>query len=137
MAVLPVSMERNCNLELRLSPSTSFSGHDSGDQQPRLHHFLGEESSKNPQQMTIFYNGRVCVGDFTEEQARAIIMLATRHTKEEKTTCRRQTLEPSSPEQTNSGAGAGSVSGISMKKSLQRFLQKRKHRIQSASPYHH
>ncbi|KAL4274543.1 hypothetical protein AHAS_Ahas20G0017700 [Arachis hypogaea] len=27
--------------------------------------------------------------------------------------------------------------GLSMKRSLQRFLQKRKNRIQEASPYHH
>jgi len=27
--------------------------------------------------------------------------------------------------------------GLSMKRSLQRFLQKRKNRVQEASPYHH
>ena len=29
------------------------------------------------------------------------------------------------------------AAGLSMKRSLQRFLQKRKHRVQAASPYHH
>ncbi|XP_023001485.1 protein TIFY 5A-like [Cucurbita maxima] len=139
MVVLPISMEQNCNLELRLSPSTSFSDQDSGDRrrhQPRLHQFLDDESSKNSQQqMTIFYNGRVCVADFTEDQARAIIMLATRHVEERSINRCRKLERSMSPEQCNGEGGSGS--GLSMKRSLQRFLQKRKNRVQSASPYNH
>ncbi|KAK8274019.1 hypothetical protein V6Z12_D10G045500 [Gossypium hirsutum] len=60
----PNKMRRNCNLELRLHPS-SYSGGD------RV-----EESSENPenqqQQLTIFYNGRVCVCDVTEIQRRRL-----------------------------------------------------------------
>ncbi|XP_022994922.1 protein TIFY 5A-like [Cucurbita maxima] len=128
MAVLPIFMEKNCNLELCLSSSSmASSDHDSGDlrrHHPSLHQFLDDESSKNShQQMTIFYNGRVCVADFTEDQARAIIMLATR-----RSTSRRHRSEPCKRE-------GGSDSGLSMKRSLQRFLHKRKNRIQSASPY--
>lgn len=29
------------------------------------------------------------------------------------------------------------TAGLSMKRSLQRFLQKRRHRVQATSPYHH
>ncbi|KAL0534892.1 hypothetical protein IC582_029191 [Cucumis melo] len=149
MAVLPISMDQNCNLELRLSPSSStfLSDRDSGDHphhsHPRLHQFLDDECNKNSQQqMTIFYNGRVCVADFTEDQAKAIIMLASRHV-EERSTIPQQKLKPrsTSPEQCHreavSGSGSGSGSGLSMKRSLQRFLQKRKNRIQSASPYNY
>ncbi|XP_022955169.1 protein TIFY 5A-like [Cucurbita moschata] len=127
MAVLPIFMEKNCNLELCLSSSMASSNHDSGDlrrHQPPLHPFSDDESSKNSQQqMTIFYNGRVCVADFTEHQARAIIMLATR-----RSTSRQHRSELCKRED-------GSDSGLSMKRSLQRFLHKRKNRIQSASPY--
>ncbi|XP_038896063.1 protein TIFY 5A-like [Benincasa hispida] len=144
MAVLPISMEQNCNLELRLSPSSStFYPHNHSDDHrhhhhPHLHQFLDDEFNKNSQQqMTIFYNGRVCVADFTEDQAKAIIMLATRHVEERSKNPQQKLERSTSPEQCNVEAVSGSGSGLSMKRSLQRFLQKRKNRIQSASPYHH
>lgn len=56
-------------------------------------------------------------------QAKAIIYLASRE-MEEKTN---KLSEPSSP----------LLQPQTVKKSLQRFLQKRKNRIQITSPYHH
>ncbi|XP_011657199.1 protein TIFY 5A [Cucumis sativus] len=150
MALLPVSIDHNCNLELRLSPSSStFLSHPlpHSHHHPPLHHFLDDddECNKNShQQMTIFYNGRVCVADFTEDQAKAIIMLASRQVEDRSTNPEHKLERPStSPDQCHrepvslSVSGSGSGSGLSMKRSLQRFLQKRKNRIQSASPYNH
>ncbi|MBA0595059.1 hypothetical protein Gorai_011938, partial [Gossypium raimondii] len=55
-------MRRNCNLELRLLPSSY----------PSDSHDMMEERIESPetqqQQLTIFYNGRVCVSDVTELQ---------------------------------------------------------------------
>ncbi|KAK8952095.1 Protein TIFY 5A [Platanthera zijinensis] len=80
--------------------------------------------------ITIFYGGRVCVCDATEIQARAIISMARREMEEtagkrraqsftlrgEAATQRRRDLQLLNPR-------------LSMKKSLQRFLQKRKSRV--------
>ncbi|KAK8641984.1 hypothetical protein V6N13_011350 [Hibiscus sabdariffa] len=113
-------MRRNCNLELGLLPS-SYPG-DSHD--------MMEESSRSPenqlQQLTIFYNGRLCVCDVTELHAKAILKLASRERDE---TIKTPTALPT-PVNNPSTA-------ISMKRSLQRFLQKRKMRIQATSPYHY
>lgn len=62
-------------------------------------------------------------------QARAIIRIA-RKEMEEKSKTPSSFSEPPSPL-------LPSQAGVSMKKSLQRFLQKRKSRIQATSPYHH
>ncbi|XWS18649.1 hypothetical protein CRYUN_Cryun32bG0062900 [Craigia yunnanensis] len=120
-------MRRNCNLELRLVPS----GY------PADGHHMVEESSESPQnqqqQLTIFYSGRVCVCDVTELQARAILMLASREIDERiKTpTTGSELTSPTLQSQLHSPSA-----GLSMKRSLQRFLQKRKSRIQATSPYH-
>ncbi|KAL4336001.1 hypothetical protein GQ457_07G030290 [Hibiscus cannabinus] len=118
-------MRRNCNLELGLFPS-SYPG-DSHD--------MMEESSQSPekqlqlQQLTIFYNGRLCVCDVTELHARAILKLASRERDETmKTPTASSTLKP---------PANNSHTAISMKRSLQQFLQKRKTRIQATSPYHY
>ncbi|XVF87148.1 hypothetical protein PTKIN_Ptkin18bG0095900 [Pterospermum kingtungense] len=122
-------MRRNCNLELRLLPS-SFPGE-------RDH--MVEETNESPhnqlQQLTIFYNGKVCVCDVTELQARAILTLANREMDERIRTPTGS--EPASPALSTSQLYSPTpAAGLSMKKSLQRFLQKRKNRIQATSPYH-
>ncbi|GKU92596.1 hypothetical protein SLEP1_g6305 [Rubroshorea leprosula] len=121
-------MRRNCNLELRLLPSI-----DSDDRR----HWM-EETGKSPesqqQQLTIFYNGRICVCDATELQARAILTMATREIMGERMNLKTPTgtdpVSPTLPFQVYSPSA-----GVSMKRSLQRFLQKRKNRIQTTFPY--
>ncbi|KAB2029313.1 hypothetical protein ES319_D05G153400v1 [Gossypium barbadense] len=69
-------MRRNCNLELRLLPSSYPS--DSHDMmEARI-----ESPETQQKQLTIFYNGRVCVSDVTELQAKAILILANRERDE-------------------------------------------------------
>ncbi|KEH21427.1 jasmonate zim-domain protein [Medicago truncatula] len=82
---------------------------------------------QNQQQpLTIFYDGKMCLTDVTEFQAKSILMLANKIKLQEKVKTPRGS-EPTTPVQ----------SGLSMKRSLQRFLQKRKNRVQEASPYLH
>ncbi|KAJ4975419.1 hypothetical protein NE237_000525 [Protea cynaroides] len=123
---LPLSVRRNCNLDLRLPPAPiDFlpvkTGSDDGT--------ITERSAvETPQQLTIFYNGRICVCDVTELQARTIICQARKEMEERMNTPR---SEPMSPFESQ----IHSPAGMSMKKSLQQFLQKRKNRVQATSPY--
>ncbi|XP_057948988.1 protein TIFY 5A-like [Malania oleifera] len=149
-------MRRNRNLELRLQPSSSssssaFSTLPSAAPDSSHHHrhhnpeYMVESGNSsgsssqqsNQQQMTIFYNGRICVCDVTELQARAIILLA-RQEMEERMISRKpttaQALEPMSP---SLQPQLHSPTGLSMKRSLQRFLQTRRHRVQATAPHHH
>ena len=66
-------------------------------------------------------------------QARAILKLATREMEENGLS------ETPSPmlQQSSPPPRTPTTPGLSMKKSLQRFLQKRKHRVQATSPYNH
>ncbi|XP_057470577.1 protein TIFY 5A-like [Actinidia eriantha] len=125
-------MRRNCNLELRLvPPSSSSSLHLADYSQPKLD--LLSENPKDPRQikqLTIFYNGRVSVCGVTELQARAIMILASQDMEEKLNTP--TGLEPSLLQ-----SQLYSPTSPSMKRSLQQFLQKRKHRIQATSPYNH
>ncbi|KDP37988.1 hypothetical protein JCGZ_04631 [Jatropha curcas] len=131
-------MRRNCNLELRLFPFP-----DSDDDHRR---YFVDESNKSPQdeeqqqrklqqeqqKLTIFYNGNICVCDVTELQARNILMLASRE-MDDKIRSASGSPEPTSP--TLSSPVYSPNNGLSMKRSLQRFLQKRNHRIQATYPY--
>ncbi|XP_059651067.1 protein TIFY 5A-like [Cornus florida] len=91
---------------------------------------MARQSSES--QMTIFFNGRVCVCDVTELQARTIIWLARKEMDQKKSkTAGLDTTNIPSPQ-----SQIYSPPGLSMKKSLQRFLQRRKDRIQGrSSPY--
>ncbi|KAL0305482.1 UNVERIFIED_CONTAM: protein TIFY 5A [Sesamum calycinum] len=135
-------MKRNCNLELRLVTPSVF--YHNAQHRAMLDMMGGSPDEK--QQLTIFYNGRVATCDVTELQARSIISLARREMEDEKS---KSSLggsgsgsgsEPSSPVLIsspiqNSSQTRGNGSGLSMKRSLQSFLQKRRSRVQAISPY--
>ncbi|CAL9041288.1 unnamed protein product [Musa banksii] len=112
--------EMGCDPELRLSLGSGV-----------------EQQRRQTQQkkMTIFYQGRVCVCDATEMQARAIISMAKKEMEDTVTT--KQQRQSTEEEESSSRAVAPQVvdPGLSMKRSLQRFLQKRKARVSDASPY--
>nr|QZL14046.1 jasmonate ZIM-domain protein 7 [Mentha canadensis] len=118
-------MKRNCNLELRLvTPSVSYHFANRSDS------MLKTEDEINPdktQQLTIFYNGKIASCDATELQAREIISVARREI-EEKNAAGTAAAAMKSPVYS-------AATGMSMKKSLQRFLEKRKSRTLSISPY--
>ncbi|KAL5977467.1 hypothetical protein ACLOJK_021814 [Asimina triloba] len=119
-------MGKNCNLELRLVPAgieADLPSSDTSQSQQST-----EESAESSQQLTILYDGHICVCDVTEIQARAILCFASGETEE---SAGGRCLRPSSQEpQLHAPA-------VSMKRSLQRFLQKRKTRIMTTSPYKH
>lgn len=132
-------MRRNCNLELRLFPYSASLPSNNGSPQQKHHQEQEQEQEQHQQQlMTIFYNGKICVCDVTEFQARSILLLANREMEESvlmKTPS--GSSEPSSPTLQSQVYSPTTPSGLSMKRSLQRFLQKRKNRIQATSPYNH
>ncbi|KAL2494470.1 Protein TIFY 5A [Forsythia ovata] len=113
-------MKRNCNLELRLvTPSVLF--HADRHYHP-MSNMVNESPNENQnQQLTIFYNGNVAVCNVTEFQARLMILLARREMEE-----RSPGSDPCSPLQLQSPVH--SPPRLCMKRSLQRFLQKRKTR---------
>ncbi|KAI3962773.1 hypothetical protein MKW98_029932 [Papaver atlanticum] len=130
-AAVPLSMRRNGNFELFLVPPSSsaidtYSHH-------HHHNSMTEGSDESPQHLTIFFDGRVSVCDVTELQAREILSLARREMNERMTSCS-SVPSPATPSVVQSQLQI-SPNGICMQRSLQRFLQKRKNRIQATSPY--
>ncbi|XP_045821411.1 protein TIFY 5A-like [Trifolium pratense] len=129
-------MRKNLNLELRLFP---LSNSDLCNTMKEEEEEEVAESSESPLQdnqhrpLTIVYDGKICVHDATEIQARSILMFANKEMEERVRTPTGTSSEPSSPSVFNLYSPATSPS---MKKSLQRFLHKRKNRIQEAAPYH-
>ncbi|RDX81886.1 Protein TIFY 5A [Mucuna pruriens] len=132
-------MRKNCNLELRLFPPSLSdlcpimeAEVSESPQQQDPHH------QQQPQQhhpLTIFYDGKICVSDVTELQARSILMLANKEM--EKRVMTPTGSEPSSPILQSPHNMYSPSTGLSMKRSLQRFLQKRKNRVHETYPYHH
>ncbi|KAK4748896.1 hypothetical protein SAY87_015482 [Trapa incisa] len=147
-------MRKNCNLRLQLQPSDLGSlqqrqpiMEDSPDKQQRRQ----QDQQQVQQQLTIFYNGRVCVCHVDESQARTIITLANNAAAGSKITRSSDREEEEdtgvSPRsryhRTNSishpyyksSSSPSPTTVVSMKRSLQRFLQERRHRILDTSPY--
>ncbi|KAM5587647.1 protein TIFY 5A-like [Rosa sericea] len=131
-------MSKSCNLELELRLSSS-------DECSSSPHHQSSQDMQQQQQLTIFYNEVMCVCDVTELQARAILCAANNEIGETvvKTTTTPSPIpsgsyELSSPSLHYSPLCSSRVAagGLSMKKSLQKFLQKRKHRSQATHPYH-
>ncbi|XP_010056897.2 protein TIFY 5B [Eucalyptus grandis] len=133
-------MRRSCNWQLSLqSASASLSPMDfhHRDRHPDQME-VSSRRQEEQQQLTIFYDGHVCVCDVTELQARAILVLASREMQERMKATPTVTSWPNSPSRTSPSAELYSPTGtgLSMKRSLQRFLQKRKLRFHATSPYH-
>ncbi|WOK91726.1 protein TIFY 5A-like [Canna indica] len=125
-------MAIGCDPELRLSLGTC-GGDGSSNKHPtnpaklsRAESLLKNSAPQHQQIMTIFYNGRVCAFEATEIQARAIISMAKKEMDDMITEKNRK--QESMPQILN-------PTGLSMKRSLQRFLQKRKARITDVAPY--
>ncbi|XP_052179453.1 protein TIFY 5A [Diospyros lotus] len=146
-------MRRKCNLELRLvTPSAALGSPEYGDYDDdsrpgRYHHHHQQQSmldlesgNQQKQQLTIFYNGKISFWDVTGLQARAIIMEASREMEE----MRSPVTPESSPSTLDNNNNYNNIpqspmcspnANLSMKRSLQRFLQKRKNRLSATSPY--
>ncbi|PIA41635.1 hypothetical protein AQUCO_02200220v1 [Aquilegia coerulea] len=119
--VMPLGMRRNCNLDLCLVPPTPSSSISVND-------FMKKEGSNVNQQqlMTIFYNGKICVSDVTEFQARAILYHAYKETEERLKSPHNIHSEPASPCLSPYQLHSPTATGVSMKKSLQRVSSEEK-----------
>ncbi|KAI0497560.1 hypothetical protein KFK09_020791 [Dendrobium nobile] len=128
VAVDPLELKLG-SLGYNLSPSfpgadVTDSGHADSAKQ------LLEEPSR---QITICYNGRISVCNVTNFQARAIMDMAKNEMEKNKY-CKQEEDEVAIARET-----LELQPGLSMKRSLQRFLQKRKARLMADSsfPYAH
>ncbi|KAH7682149.1 Tify domain-containing protein [Dioscorea alata] len=130
---------------------------------PKANSGGGRNSQEQLRQMTIFYAGHVCVSEVTQFQAKAIICMAKGlplreegeevHQKEKEkeiiisSPSQSSLLYPQQQQQLQQQQQKNNsnnnqyhalpqlVQVQSMKRSLQRFLQKRKTRLDSSSPY--
>ncbi|KAL0909506.1 hypothetical protein M5K25_020380 [Dendrobium thyrsiflorum] len=133
----------DCDTELSLTPGgrPSSSRNRSGDGRPEMSVSgapATTASGELQQKISVFYGGQVCICDVTEIQARAIIHMAKREMEEKMKSsgqsasafCGSWPEPPPAPDQQVLN------SRLSMKRSLQSFLQKRKTRAcESATPY--
>ncbi|KAK7303103.1 hypothetical protein RJT34_14004 [Clitoria ternatea] len=126
-------MRRNCNLELALFPCNSDHRNHMVEEASvsPMQNYLNHHHQEQQQPLTIIYDGKICVADVTEFQAKSILTLANKKMEE-----RVRTTEACSASAMVGQYQLSPGSGLSMKRSLQRFLQKRKNRVQEASPYH-
>ncbi|CAL9124383.1 unnamed protein product, partial [Musa acuminata var. zebrina] len=141
-----------CDPDLRLRLGINGGGdggHCSTEFSPsRVEEASGSSRSEyQQQQLTICYNGRICVCDATEIEAEAIIAMA-RQEKDDQTRKKRQEQQPKESSTTSSSSPPPLPRPrflqhlhidpeLSRKRSLQRFLQKRKSRMNAVSPYCH
>ncbi|URE16601.1 TIFY 5A-like [Musa troglodytarum] len=135
--------------------STDFMGvHSSPDALCRVEEASGSSRSEyqQQQQLTICYNGRICVCDVTEIEAEAIIAMARQET-DDQTRKKRREQQPKESSTTSSSSSPPPPPRqlmsprflqqlhvdpeLSRKRSLQQFLQKRKSRMNAVSPYRH
>ncbi|CAL9772307.1 unnamed protein product [Musa acuminata subsp. burmannicoides] len=126
----------HCSTELRPSRVEEASGSSRSEYQ------------QQQQQLTICYNGRICVCDVTEIEAEAIIAMARQET-DDQTRKKGQEQQPKESSTTSSSSSPPPLPPprflkhlhidpeLSRKRSLQRFLQKRKSRMNAVSPYCH
>ncbi|WOG89675.1 hypothetical protein DCAR_0208913 [Daucus carota subsp. sativus] len=132
-------MRRNCNLELRLVTPSSDDHAVGGENICQHQSMIEEVTNRNPrdtQTLTIFYNGTVSSCDVTEIQARSIISVASEELVRENNEATTPTLSETSSESCRKPQVIYKQNtGLSMKRSLQQFLQKRRTRIQATSPY--
>ncbi|KAH0435908.1 hypothetical protein IEQ34_018255 [Dendrobium chrysotoxum] len=133
----------DCDTELSLTPGgrSSSSRNQSGDGRPGMS-VSGAPATPTAgelqQKISIFYGGQVCICDVTEIQARAIICMAKREMEEKMKSSGQSAsaLRGSGPEPPAVPDKQVLNSRLSMKRSLQSFLQKRKTRAcESSTPY--
>ncbi|XP_010941162.1 protein TIFY 5A [Elaeis guineensis] len=143
----------DCEPELHLSlGSSTESNRIGGSSANSEQNNQQQQQQQQQQQITIFYNGRICVCDVTEFQVRAIISMANRemddrlkkkqlHHQQQHQYLQENRNESSPPHQPQAAPPQLLNQGLLMKRSLQRFLQKRKTRINAATtpytPYNH
>ncbi|KAG6469343.1 hypothetical protein ZIOFF_074057 [Zingiber officinale] len=110
-----------------------------------------QQQLQHKRQMTIFYNGQVCVCDATEMQARAIIGMAEKEMEamigkkkrmnkhdqqqQQEAMAESATALPLPPSPSPESLLQVLNPDLSMRQSLQRFLEKRKDRISEVTPY--
>ncbi|KAL9668417.1 hypothetical protein QQ045_002798 [Rhodiola kirilowii] len=118
--------KKNCDAEVVEISSKKSSSYNTTD---LMEEGFGESPS-NSQQMTI-YDDKIGAYDVIELQARAILLLASHETERRMCKDARRVDEASNVQRLCSPM----TGGLSMKRSLQRFLQKRKLRGQARLPY--
>ncbi|XP_057798329.1 protein TIFY 5A-like [Salvia miltiorrhiza] len=111
-------MRRNCNFSLHKLPPNYNASSSSSWSTIANHHFL---SCSDPNQIKIFRN------DATELQAICILLLARRE--------REQKWKKHDRSSAFLQLQAHGSRGLSFKKSLQKFFQNRKERMQASIPY--